>query len=238
MEKDFFNHLAPNFSKFLIFKWFFCHVLDYVVLICINFAARQRYFVQLCARRSDVRKAGGIEMASAHYTKRTYTNRFKGTSSGSCKPPETIRRVDEHVKSKDIGTSNQGTRRECIQKSFTGLPDQPSRKEPVTTIVAQKFSTSNQPSGKDGKPVIPEPPQKSDIKPDAGCKAPYSDGQPPLHKINSSKQEYGKPQPNFPYGMSGKQKNYTWKIIAGVVLLVSAIAVSSVSGCLYDNDKL
>jgi hypothetical protein len=170
-----------------------------------------------------------------------YANRFKGGNDGSCKPLETTRRVDEHVKSKDIDTSNQGTRREFIQNSFTGLPNQLSGKEPkpVTAILAQKFSTSNQPSGKDGKPIIPKPPQKSDIKPDAEYKAPHSGGQPPLHKINPSKQEYGKPQPKSPYGTSGKQKSYTWQIIGGIVLLlVSAIAVSSVFGCLYDNDKL
>lgn len=207
----------------------FCPVLSYVVLICVHFAARPRYFVQLCAKRSDEGKAGGIETASAHYTKRMYTSRSKGGNSGSCKPPETTRRVEERVKSKDIDTSNQLTRRECIQNIFTGLPNQPSGKEPkpVTAILAQKFSTSNQPSGKDGKPVIPKPPQKSDIKPDAECKAPYPGGQQPLHKINPSKQEYGKPQPNSPYGVSGKQKNYTWQIIGGIVLLlVSAIAVS------------
>lgn len=169
-----------------------------------------------------------------------YTNRSKGQRNGSCKPPETAGRVDKHVKSKDTDTSNQGTR-DCIQNNFTGLPNQPSGKEPkpVTAILAQKFSTSNQPSGKDGKPIIPEPPQKSDIKPDAESKASYSGGQPPAHKINPSEQEYGKLQPNSPHGVSGKQKNYTWQIIGGIVLLlVSAIAVSSISDCLYDNDKL
>jgi hypothetical protein len=170
-----------------------------------------------------------------------YTNRSSEGNGGSYEPPETTRRVEEHVKSKDSNTFNQGTRRECVLNNFTGLPNQPLRKEPkpVMVIPAQKFGTSNQPSGKDGKPVISKPPQKSDIKSDAEGKTPHSGGQPPLHKINPSKQEYGKPQPNSPYGVSGKQKNYTWQIIGGIVLLlVSAIAVSSLSGCLYDNDKL
>jgi hypothetical protein len=157
-----------------------------------------------------------------------YTNRSKGGNNGPHKSPETTKRVDEHVTSKDINTSNQGTRRECIQNKFTGLPNQPSRKEsqPVTPIPPQKFSTSNQPSGKDGKPIIPKPPQKSDIKPVAECRVQDSGGQPPVHKINPSEQEYGKPQPNSPYGTSGKQKKYTWQIIGGIVLLLSAIAVS------------
>jgi hypothetical protein len=169
-----------------------------------------------------------------------YANRSKGGNDASYKPPETTRRVDKHVKSND-NISNKGTKSECVQNSSTGLPNQPSAKvpRPVTLTQPQEFSTSSEPSGKDGKQILPKPPPKSDVKPVAESKAPHSDGQPPLHKINPSEQKYSKPQPNSPSGGSGKQKNYTWQIIGGIVLLlVSAIAVSSLLGCVYDHDKL
>jgi hypothetical protein len=212
----------------------------YVLLFFVHFAALPQYFVRFYARRSYERKAGEIETAWTHCTKRTYTNRSKGGNDASCKPPEATRRVDKHVKSND-NISNQATRRECIQNSFTCHPNRPSAKvpRPVTLIQPREFSTSSEPSGKDGKRIIPKPPPKSDVKPGAESKAPHSGGQPPLHKINPSEQTFSKPQPNSPSGGSGKQKNYTWQIIGGIVLLlVSAIAVSSLLGCLYDNDKL
>jgi hypothetical protein len=157
-----------------------------------------------------------------------YTSRPKGGNDTSCKRPETTRRVDEHVNSKDIYISNQGTRRKCLQNYFTCLPNQLTGKVPraVTLFHPREFSTSSQSSGKVDKPIIPKPPQKSDVKPDAECKASYSGGQLPLHKVNPSEQEHGNPRPNSP-GMSGKQKRYTWQIIGGIFLLISAIAVSS-----------
>jgi hypothetical protein len=214
---------------------------SFLYLVCVDFAARPQYFARFYAKRSYERKAGEIETAWTHCSQRTYTNRSKGGNYASCKPPETTRRVDEHVKFNDINVSNQGTRRECIQNSFNGLPNQPSGKvpRPVTLSQTRGSSTSSQPSGKDGKPIIPKPPQKSDVRPVAESKAPHSGVQPPLHKINPSEQEHSKPQPKSPSGANGKQKNYTWQIIGGiVVLLLSAIAVSSLSGCLYNNDKL
>jgi hypothetical protein len=169
----------------------------------------------LYASGTDEGKDGAMKIAQPYHTTRMYTSNSKGVKDGSCKSPETTKKVEEHVKRKDTDTSKQTTGREYIQSKVTGPPSQLSEKE--------------------CKPVTPITPQKADIKPVAEYKAQSPVGQPPVHKIIPSEQECSKPhmmkdvpQPESPGDASGKQKKYNGRLIGGFfLLLASAIAVSS-----------
>jgi hypothetical protein len=132
----------------------------------------------------DEGKDGTIKMARPHHTTRMYTSGTKGAKDGLHKSPETTKTADKDVKRNDTDTSKRTVGRECIQSKSTG--------------------PSNEPTGKESKPVMPVTPQKADVK-----------------------QVAGKSQPDSPGDTSGQQKKYNGPLIGGLLLLIaSAIAVS------------
>lgn len=144
---------------------------------------------------------------------RMYTDNPKGGKDGTCKPHATTKTVEEHLKCKDSDTSIQVTRKESIENKSTNTPNQQPLKE--------------------YKPITPTPPQKSDNKTFAECKAPSSSAQTSVHKVipleqerdrlsrttNSSQQEYS-------FDMNGKQERYTRKLTGVLLLLATVFAVS------------
>jgi hypothetical protein len=142
-----------------------------------------------------------------------YTGNPKGGKDGTCKARETTKTVEEHVKCKETDTSIQATRKEPAENKST--------------------DTANQPPLKECKPLTFTPPQKSDSKTSAECKA-SSKGQTAVHKIIPSEQERdslhrttNSPKQECSHDMNGKQKRYTGKLIGGVLLLLATVIAVS-----------
>jgi hypothetical protein len=138
-----------------------------------------------------------------------YTDNPKGGKDGTCKPCETTNTVEEQLKCKDTDTSFQVTRKESVENKSTNTPNQQL---------------------KECKPVTPTPPQESDDKMFAECKAPSSSTQTSVHKIVSSEPEHDRlhrttnyPQQEYSLDTNGKQKSYTRKLTGGVLLLLATV---------------
>lgn len=185
--------------------------------------AQPQYFIHLCARGLDESKDGGTKMAWPRHITRMYTGNPKGGKDGTRKARETTKTVEEHVKCKETDTSIQATRKEPAENKST--------------------DTANQPPLKECKPLTFTPPQKSDSKTSAECKA-SSKGQTAVHKIIPSEQERdslhrttNSPKQECSHDMNGKQKRYTGKLIGGVLLLLATVIAVYYTGFTVKKDK-
>jgi hypothetical protein len=138
-----------------------------------------------------------------------YTGNPKGGKDGTCKPHET-RTVEEHLKCKDTDSSIRVTRKESVGN--------------------KSINTPNQRPPEECKPVTPTPPQKSDNKTFAECKAPSSSTQTNVHKIIPSEAEHDRllrttnsPQQEYSHDTNGKQKRSAGKLTGGVLLLLAIV---------------
>jgi len=179
------------------------------VLICDCFIAQPQYCIHLCARGLDEGKDGGIKMAWPCHSTRLYTGNTKGGKDSTRKPHET-RTVEEHVKCKDTDTSIRVTGKESVENKSTNTPNHQPLKE--------------------CKPITPTPPQKSDNKTSAECKAPSSSAQTGVHKTIPSESEHDRlhrttnsPKQEYSRNTNGKQKRNARKLTGGVLLLLATV---------------